>query len=139
MTEQQKVYKYWYMLRPPSYAHQPKGQIEMEGGIPKQIWHAGFGEVYSFGWVTYPEPLPFDQAWHFDLIPDDPVEWAHHEFWMFAGRDLERAEVMEQDYLAAYRKDPDFERWHCPRDLRKPIQILAEHTAGGQSEQFTGA
>lgn len=54
-----------------------------------------------YGTVRYPEPLPFEYVWHYDLLPADEVERAHYTFWLYADRDAQRAAEIEEDWLTA--------------------------------------
>jgi hypothetical protein len=116
-------HKYFYLSRPPSYAHQPDGFSNRDGGCPSRNWPtAQGGQCWCFGFVEYPEPLPFAEVNHWDLLPDDPVEWAHYEFWQYANRDAEDATFFENDhieYLLAGDMDTD-------HNLYAPTKILAD-------------
>lgn len=110
-------YRYLYIHRPPGYGHQPDGFTKWEPASPdyKMAPMKNFaGEVdYYFGWVEYDDPLPLEKVWAFNLIPDDPVQWAHYQFYMEADRDLMMAQQNEAEYKAIYpsldkTKEKDF-------------------------------
>jgi hypothetical protein len=76
-----KMLKYYYVNRPGGIGCQPEGWEDIHSGLPKTIREADWGEVDSFGWVTYPEPLDFELIWKYDLVPHDEPEWARYMLW----------------------------------------------------------
>ncbi|MCL4296201.1 MAG: hypothetical protein KJ077_10755 [Anaerolineae bacterium] len=70
--EEPGVFKYFFMLRPPSIATHPDGFIEYKRYEQRER-HEATGRLVH-GWVTYPQRLPFHQANHYDLLPDDLLE-----------------------------------------------------------------
>lgn len=116
------AHKYFYLYRPPCYGCQPNGFTQFDGGLPKKDWDSQHGKIHAFGWVEYPEPLTLEQAWKWELVPDDPQEWARMVFWEKAGRDADTATWMIDDYVRAYRDNTGY----IPDDLREPTRILAE-------------
>jgi hypothetical protein len=115
-------HKYFYLYRPPSYGCQPDGWTNREGGLPQKYYDTQHGPVRSFGWVEYPEPLTIEQCWKWELIADDPVEWAKYVFWEYASRDYLLAQDCREDYINAYRTKTG----RIPEQLREPTRILAE-------------
>jgi len=96
--------KYFYLSRPPSYAHQPPGFSNRDGGLPSRNWPtAQGGQCWCFGFVEYPNRLPPDEICGWGLLPDNPVELASYQFWNFANRDALEADYLAADYVAAYQ------------------------------------
>ena len=94
---------YRYMCRPPGIGCQPDGfdPDTREMWLPaKEIDGRHF-----FGRVEYPEPLPMEKIWHFDLWPEDEVERAELTFY----REHEDAGWMREHYL------------------EQPVEFLREH------------
>ena len=91
--------RYYYSLRPPGIGCQPDGFVEREMWWPKRNI-PGDGEHDAFGWVEYPEPLPLETAWRYDLRPADPREKALYIFYLYADRNVEEMEWLIEDYTA---------------------------------------
>ncbi len=122
MSENNKN-RYWYLNRPPAYGHQPDGFVNREGGLPSKEWVTSTGPLWSFGFVEYDRKLTFDEVYQWELTPDNPVEWAHYQFWQFANSDVRDQCYYEEDYVAAYKNN------QLPREdsnLAKAARILYE-------------
>jgi hypothetical protein len=116
-------HRYFYLNRPPAYAHQPDGFTARDGGLPSKDWTCDRGVVHAFGWVEYAQPLTFDEIANWEFTPADSIEWAHYAFWLFANKDLADQEYYEADYLAAYREGMLSEH---REGLYLPAKILSE-------------
>ncbi len=62
-------FRYYALLRPPGYAAVPDGWCLREFWNPPQLIKSE--PLYFHGWIEYPEPLPIERAWKFDLVPSD--------------------------------------------------------------------
>ena len=72
-------HRYYASLRPPSWAAIPDGWCLRRFQVPKgPIPGTGF---FAHGWVEYAEPLPFEKAWRFDLVPADKDEQERYNEW----------------------------------------------------------
>ncbi len=56
------------------------------------------GERYIFGFADYAEPLPFELAWQYDMLPAEPIEQARYLIWLNMGRDQQQADWIVEDY-----------------------------------------
>lgn len=120
-------YRYFYLNRPPAYAHQPDGYTAQEGGLPARRWETTEGHpVYAFGWVEYEQPLTSQQVWKWDFRPDDATEDAHYYFWHEAERDEEAAASLEQDYISQFRRYPDQFRRYESQEMVARVQLLVD-------------
>ena len=115
------THKYFYLYRPPSYGCQPSGWINQEGGLPQKMYKTQWGELRSFGWVEYTEPLTVEQVWKWEFIPDDQTEYAKYVFWEYAGRNQDDADALIEDYVQAYKTKTG----RIPEHLLWAVEILA--------------
>ena len=69
-------HRYYALLRPPSYAAVPDGWCLREICMRRvNDW------LQTFGWVEYAEPLPFEKAWRYDLLPADEDKQKQYTKW----------------------------------------------------------
>jgi len=72
-------YRYYSTLRPPTKFSVPDGWcLNKVWGKPGQI-HGS--RIMAHGWVEYPEPLPPEAIWHYDLLPADENEVCKFANW----------------------------------------------------------
>ena len=98
------TYRYYHIIRPPMISCQPdgftdKGFLEGASTFGKVAVTLASGATYeAFGWAEYAEPLTFEQCFHFDLMPNDPMEWAKFQVWLYCDRHEDRANRMIESY-----------------------------------------
>lgn len=114
--------KYFYLTRPPAYAHQPDGYIKWESNYPDKNVMDGYDRPV-WGWVEYEQPLSFYKAWKFDLVPDGNERQWLFELWLEHDRDVQKTLDFAEHYfkkgdqLLDYLDDyPSLIRWY---DLAK--------------------
>ena len=87
--------KYLYRSRPPSIGCQPEGFTNRETWLPGRQHPSGDGR-YFLGLVGYPQPLPFEEVYRYELWPVDEVERAEMTFWL----EGDAAKWLLRDYLS---------------------------------------
>ena len=96
--------KYAYRLtqRPASWGTYPDESRGYEPEITEEHWppRVGLDGRNHYATVQYPEALPFDMIWRYDLIPSNAVEAAHYLFWDESKRDAIYAAENEKRWLA---------------------------------------
>ena len=113
--------KYWLTLRPDAA---PKGYTAFSSSLPARNEQVSAGFTLSvFGWVQYSQPLSFEDCWKFDLLPDDPIEYAHFSFWLFGNRDAKEAAYYEKDYIEAV-KHGVITIAGAPEEIQVALEIL---------------
>jgi len=113
--------KYWLTLRPDAV---PKGYTVFSSSLPAHDEQVSAGFTLSvFGWVQYSQPLTFEDCWKFDLLPDDPIEYAHYTFWLFGERNAEDGAYHEKDYLDAV-KNGVITIEGAPEEIQVALEIL---------------
>ena len=113
--------KYWLTLRPDAA---PKGYTAFSSSLPACDEQVSAGFTLSvFGWVQYSQPLSFEDCWKFDLLPDDPIEYAHFSFWLFGSRDAKEAAYYEKDYIEAV-KNGVITIAGAPEEIQVALEIL---------------
>lgn len=78
-------YVYYYRNRPPGMYVQPEGfdPDTREDWYPGKLVKTMMGGDRRFmGKVEYPEPLPHQGVWDFELWPADDLEWAKYQAWL---------------------------------------------------------
>jgi len=113
--------KYWLILRPDAV---PKGYTAFSSSLPAHDEQVSAGFTLSvFGWVQYSQPLTFEDCWKFDLLPDDPIEYAHYTFWLFGERNAEDGAYHEKDYMDAV-KNGVITIEGAPEEIQVALEIL---------------
>ena len=120
------AHKYYLLYRPPMYGTMPNGHTAIDCPQYRQEYQTSYGEpILAHGWVEYPEPLTPEQVWKWEFAPDDPVEFAHFQFYMMVGRDVEDQNMLERDYVKMYKMNG----WQVSRfhdNMLLPAKILSE-------------
>lgn len=84
-TKIKKLYRYYYLHRPPSIGTQPEGFINHESWLPAKTTPHG---RTAFGWVEYDRPLTPEETSRYELFEDEVelpklvkelVQFAHDE------------------------------------------------------------
>jgi hypothetical protein len=118
------THKYFYLSRPPSYAHQPDGFSNRDGGCPSRNWPTAAvgngGKIWAFGWVEYPEPLTFETCFKWDLRPDNQIECAHYDFWIDNNRNQADADWSESEHIQYYLSG-DMDQDHHMYEITKVL------------------
>lgn len=113
--------KYWLTLRPDAA---PKGYTAFSSSLPAHDEQVSAGFTHSvFGSVQYSQPLTFEDCWKFDLLPDDPIEYAHFTFWLFCSRDADEAAYYEKDYIDAVKAN-QITLEGAPEEIQVALEIL---------------
>ena len=74
------THKYWLRCRP-GWDAVPDGYTDLHTGLRSYDEQIGAGFTLPvFGWVQYSQPLTFEDCWKYELLPDDPIEYAHFAF-----------------------------------------------------------
>ena len=76
--ESKPRHRYHALLRPPGFAAVP------DHWVRREIFHRPLTveeNLRTHGWVEYAEPLPFETAWRFDLLPADEDEERAYNRW----------------------------------------------------------
>jgi len=118
--------KYWAIVRPMYDAIPRDNFAACEHKYPPEKVTTSAGvDIYTYGWVEYAAPLTFDQLYHYTLLPDDPLEYAHYEFWLYADRDHEYAMFFEQDFVEQI-KSGAIVMEDVPEQIQLALKILLE-------------
>jgi len=113
--------KYWLTLRPDAA---PKGYTAFQSEYKFRDEQVSAGFTLSvFGWVQYSQPLSFEDCWKFDLLPDDPIEYAHFAFWLFGNRDAKEAAYYEKDYIESVKRGA-ITIAGAPEEIQVALEIL---------------
>lgn len=115
--------KYWMRSRP-GWDTVPKGYTAFYSGYTFYDEQVSAGFTLSvFGWVQYPQPLTFEDCWKYELLPDDPIEYAHYTFWLFGERNAEEGAYHEKDYMDAV-KNGVITIEGTPEEIQVALEIL---------------
>lgn len=113
---------YLYRCRPPGIGCQPDG-LDWEHTttwMPARV-HPNpprhLVGMHFLGRAVYPAPLEFDQIWHYDLVPEDPREWAEYIFWR------EEAPWLREDYVSQTVEDLQ-KAFECHRDVKALAALI---------------
>ena len=121
--------KYYLVARPPGIGCQPDGWTTFEIWVPTRERD---GRHY-FGWVEYPEPLPPEKIWEYELRAADDVEHAEYVFWHWERKD--GCKGLRAEYLAAAR--PLLERM-APRDMKAwAALVILDAQAQAEGDVFS--
>lgn len=127
------VYRYYAITEPPYDDSRPTvGALRFRIWVPCRELTLGNKEAAYWGWVEYIQPLSFEAAWKYNLLPEDEGE--RTAFWVWylfdrdaaiAGTELAKfAELMaREDKPACYR----------PNDLQRLIVEAEDH---GYSQEW---
>lgn len=88
--------KYYYLNRPPGSGCQPDGFTNHESWLPKQC-PSEFPRG-AFGWVEYPEPLPLEAIWKYDLFPQDTLQRTIYLAWQDSNQDPVAARLFLKEF-----------------------------------------
>ena len=115
--------KYWMCARP-GWDAVPKDYTAFQSGYQFRDEQVGAGFTLSvFGWAQYSQPLTFEECWKYDLLPDDPIEYAHYTFWLFGERDADEGAYHEKDYIHAV-KNGVITIEGAPEEIQVALEIL---------------
>ncbi len=124
------THKYWLRCRP-GWDAVPDGYTDLHTGLRSYDEQIGAGFTLPvFGWVQYSQPLTFEDCWKYELLPDDPIEYAHFAFWLFGDRDAEEGAFYENDYTDAV-KNGAITIEHSPEEIRIALEILLRRDVDG--------
>lgn len=91
--------RYFCLSRPPEGEQIPEGHVAMEATL-LQDHLTSYGVVIgAHGWVEYPAALPVETVWDWDLLPDDPNEFAHYTFFVRSGRNTTQQRYCEWEAI----------------------------------------
>lgn len=71
--------RYYLLNRPPDIGTHPAGETAREVWAPSR--EIPGSARCAHGWVEYPEPLPFDEVWRYELLPADEDEVDRYYDW----------------------------------------------------------
>lgn len=107
-------YRYYLRLRPPSISTHPAGAVNQECWSPVRPVPPGPVKGYqtkAHGFVDYAEPLPLNEIFHWDLLPDPATMWPTwlvYHYWEDQDRDPDRARrFIEYDWTRGSRESVD--------------------------------
>jgi hypothetical protein len=78
--ETPKLYRYYFINRPPSYGARPDRVIKFDIWDPRQK-APGMGDWTFWGWADYAEPLISEVIWGYELRPADQTELEAYLEW----------------------------------------------------------
>ncbi len=80
------------------------GTLE-KGFVEYEQWHPAkpapeFPECHFLGWADYPQPLPFDRIWQWEVVPADRKQYIEYMFWRDADRNDDGYKLLMDEYLS---------------------------------------